>query len=105
MILDWRAPLESASTGKRLARYLFVARVTATDAVSGTRLEGRTPDLSEGGGCVLTRRGPFSPGTGVLLEIAKNDVSLRTGATVVYNLKDPILGLCFAELPPDQAIL
>ena len=95
--------MESASTGEGSARYPFIARVTATDVVSGMQLECLTSDLSEGGCCVLTRKGPFSPGTRVLLEIAKNDVSVRTHATVVYHLKDQIMGLHFVELPPDQA--
>ena len=69
------------------------------------QLEGLTSDLSEGGCCILTRRGPITPGTRVLLEIVKNGVSLRTNATVIYNLKDQIMGVCFAELPPDQAAI
>ena len=105
MILDSRGAIGLRFPGKRPARYPFVARVTATDVVSGMQLEGLTSDLSEGGCCVLTRRGPFSPGTPVLLEITKDAVSLRTHATVVYNLKDQIMGLCFAELPPDQATI
>jgi hypothetical protein len=66
------------------------------------QIEGLTTDLSEGGCGVVTRKGPFSAGTQVLLEIAKSDVSLVTNATVIYNLKDQLMGLCFAEMTAEQ---
>jgi hypothetical protein len=69
------------------------------------KLEGLTTDLSEGGCRISTRRGPFSEGTPILLEIAKNGVSLVTNATVVYNLKDQFMGICFEEMAPDQAAI
>jgi len=97
--------VESAPTGKRAPRYPFVARIKATDTISGMKLEGLTTDLSEGGCRISTRRGPFSEGTRILLEITKNDVSLLTNATVVYNLKDQFMGICFEEMPPDQAAI
>lgn len=90
-------------TPTRPARYPFVATVKATDAVSGMQLVGLTTDLSEGGCRMSTRKGPFSEGTRILLEITKNGVSLLTKATVVYNLKDQFMGICFEEIPPDQA--
>jgi len=92
-------------TPTRRARYPFVATVKATDAVSGMQLRGLTTDLSEGGCRVSTRKGPFSEGTRILLEITKNSVSLSTNATVVYNLKDQFMGICFAEMPPEQAAI
>ena len=94
--------VESAPTGKRAPRYPFVARIKATDTISGMQLEGLTTDLSEGGCRISTRRGPFSEDTPILLEITKNGVSLLTNATVVYNLKDQFMGICFEEMPPDQ---
>ena len=97
--------VESVPTGKRAPRYPFVARIKATDTISGMQLEGLTTDLSEGGCRISTRKGPFSEGTRILLEITKNGVSLLTIATVVYNLKDQFMGICFAEIPPDQAAI
>src|SRR5216684_170121 len=97
--------VESAPTGKRAPRYPFVARIKATDTISGMKLEGLTTDLSEGGCRISTRKGPFSEGTPILLEITKNGVSLLTNATVVYNLKDQFMGICFEEMPPDQAVI
>ena len=97
--------VDSAPTGKRAPRYPFVARIKATDTISGMQLEGLTTDLSEGGCRVSTRKGPFSAGTGILLEITKNGVSLLTNATVVYNLKDQFMGICFEEMPRDQAAI
>jgi len=97
--------VESTPTGTRAPRYPFVARIKATDTISGMQLQGLTTDLSEGGCRVSTRRGPFSEGTRILLEITKNGVSLLTIATVVYNLKDQFMGICFAEMPPDQAAI
>ena len=94
--------VESAPTGKRAPRYPFVARIKATDVISEMQLDGLTTDLSEGGCRIVTRKGPFSPGTQILLEITKDGVSLQTHATVIYNLKDQFMGLCFAEIPPDQ---
>ena len=97
--------VESAPTGKRAPRYPFVARIKATDTISGMQLEGLATDLSEGGCRVSTRRGPFSEGTRILLEITKNGVSLLTNSTVVYNLKDQFMGICFEEIPPEQAAI
>ena len=97
--------VESAPAGKRAPRYPFVARIKATDTISGMQLEGLTTDLSEGGCRISTRKGPFSEGTRILLEITKNDVSLSTHATVIYNLKDQFMGICFEEMPPDQAAI
>jgi len=97
--------LESATAGKRPARYLFVATVKATDVHSGKQVHGLTTDLSEGGCCILARRAPFSQGTRILLEITKNNVSFLTSATVVYNLKDQFMGLRFEEMSPDQAAI
>jgi hypothetical protein len=66
------------------------------------QIEGLTTDLSEGGCGVVTRKGPFSAGTRVLLEITKGGVSLVANATVIYNLKDQLMGLCFGEMAPEQ---
>jgi hypothetical protein len=89
----------------RRPRYPFVATVKATDAISGMHLIGLTTDLSEGGCRMSTRKGPFSVGTQILLEITKNGVSLLTNATVVYNLKDQFMGICFEEMAPEQAAI
>ena len=99
-------PLGSSHTftpTRRGARYPFVAKAKATDVVSGMQLVGLTTDLSEGGCRIATRKGPFSEGTRILLEIMKNGVSFVTNATVIYNLKDQFMGICFEEMPPDQA--
>lgn len=53
----------------------------------------------------MTRRGPFSAGTEVLLEIKKDGVSLAANATVVYNLKDRVMGLSFAEMSAKQTAI
>ena len=92
-------------TPTRRPRYPFVATVKATDVVSGMQLVGLTTDLSEGGCRISTRKGPFSEGTRILLEITKKDVSLVTNATVIYNLKDQFMGIRFEEMPPDQAAI
>ena len=92
-------------TPTRRARYPFVATVKATDLVSGMQLVGLTTDLSEGGCRMSTRKGPFSVGTQILLKITKNGAALVTNATVVYNLKDQFMGICFEEMPPDQAAI
>jgi hypothetical protein len=69
------------------------------------QLVGLTTDLSDGGCRMSTRKGPFSEGTRIVLEITKNGISLLTNATVVYNLKDQFMGICFEEMPPDQAAI
>lgn len=67
------------------------------------QLVGLTTELSEGGCGMATRKGPFSEGAQILLEITKNGVSLLTNATVIYNLKDQFMGIRFEEMPPDHA--
>jgi PilZ domain-containing protein len=70
------------------------------------QVEGLTADLSEGGCCVMARRMPFSPGTPIRLEITKDGASLQTDATVIYNLKDQIIGVRFPEMAaPEAAVL
>lgn len=91
----------NASTVKSPARYPFVALVKATDLASGSHLNGLTTDLSEGGCCVVTRE-PFSRGSQILLEIAKNGILLVTRATVAYSLQGQAMGLAFLEMAPDQ---
>lgn len=76
-----------------------------TDLISGLQIEGLTTDLSQGGCCLMTRRGPFSAGTEVQLEIIKDGVCLRANATVVYNLKDQVMGLSFAEMSAGQTAI
>jgi hypothetical protein len=93
---------ETSKQTRRTPRCLFVARAKATDVVSGMQLDGLTTHLSEGGCCLMTRRAPFSQGTPIMLEITKDGVSLRTHATVIYNLKDQLMGLCFVEMPASQ---
>ena len=88
-------------TGRRPARYPFLATVRATDLASGTQFNGITTDLSEGGCCVLTRE-PFSRGTRILLEITKNGISFVTRATVACSVKAQGMGLAFLDVPPDQ---
>ena len=90
---------------QRSPRYLFIARFKATDAISGKQIEGLTTDLSEGGCCLMMRKGPFSADTPILLEITKNGVVLSVNATVVYNLRDQILGVSFAEMSAEQAAI
>ena len=87
----------------RRPRNPFVATAKATDVVSGMHLVGLTTDLSEGGCRLSTKKGPFSEGTQILLEISKNGLTLLTNATVVYHLKGKCMGICFEEMPPDQA--
>jgi PilZ domain len=90
---------------QRSPRYLFIARFKATDAISGMQVAGLTTDLSEGGCCLMMRKGPFSAGTTILLEITKNGAVLSVNATVVYNLRDQILGVSFAEMSAEQAAI
>jgi len=97
--------VQSTPEPKRPTRYAFVARIKATDLISGMQLDGLTSDLSEGGCCVMTRRAPFSPTTQILLQITKGGVSLSTNATVIYNLKDEVMGLRFDDMPPDQELI
>jgi hypothetical protein len=90
---------------QRSPRYVFLAEFKARDTISGMQVEGLTADLSEGGCCVMARRAPFSPGTPIRLEIRKDGDSLETDATVIYNLKDQILGIHFAEMAAQQQAL
>jgi PilZ domain len=97
-------PADYASI-QRSPRYVFIAKFKATDAISGKQVEGLTTDLSEGGCCLMMRKGPFSPGTPVVLEISRNGVLLSTKATVVYNLKDQIIGVQFSEMTVGAAAI
>jgi hypothetical protein len=98
-------PSDTYSQIRPGARFPFLARARATDVVSGMLLDGLTMHLTERGCCILSRRAPFSQGAKLLLEITKGDVSLRTHAFVVYNVKNHLMGLCFVEMPPSQTAI
>jgi hypothetical protein len=69
------------------------------------QLDGLMTALSEGGCGISTRKGPFSEGTRILLEITKNGATLVTNGTVIYNLKDQFMGIRFEEMPAEQAAI
>ena len=90
------------STKQRaVLRYAFVASAEVTEVSSGTKLSGRTSELSLGG-CYIQALNPFPEGTLVHLRILRDQGVFEAKAMVVYCHPGSGMGLAFAGIAPDQ---
>ena len=72
----------------------FSASVEAVDTKSGTKVVGRTSDLSLGG-CYIDTLSPFPVGTDVKIRIVRNAQTFEAQSKVVYSLIGMGMGLAF----------
>lgn len=89
---------------RAVRRCSLVASAEVTELSSGTRLSGRTWELSVGG-CYLDTLNPFPKGTAVGLRIVRDQGVFETKARVAYCDPASGMGLAFTEMTPDQRLL
>lgn len=95
------APGEIGAERRADKRFSLTASTEVIDMQSGTRLLGRTSDLSASG-CYIDTLSPFPKNTTVRLRLEHNQQKIDTTAVVVYSLVPMGMGLTFTEIRPDQ---
>jgi len=85
------------------SRYPFTGTFEAIEPNSGTRIHGRTADLSEGG-CYADTMSPLPAGTVVKVRISKGNRSFETPGTVVYAVAGMGMGLRFDSIDAQQLV-
>lgn len=91
------------SERRQSPRYSFTGTFEATEPNSGTRIHGRTADLSEGG-CYADTMSPLPAGTAVKVRISKENRSFESQAAVVYAVAGMGMGLRFESADPQQVV-
>jgi len=86
---------------RQFARYPFTGTFEAMEPNSGTKIHGRTADLSEGG-CYADTMSPLPAGTVVKVRISKENRSFESHGTVVYAVSGMGMGLRFESIEPRQ---
>ena len=84
---------------RRNLRFPFSATVEAVDNKSGTKVIGRTSDLSLGG-CYIDSLSPFPVGTETKIRILRNNETFDAQAKVVYSMMGMGMGLAFVSAQP-----
>ncbi len=95
---------QSSVERRRNLRFPFSASVEAVDTKSGTKVVGRTSDLSLGG-CYIDTLSPFPVGTDVKIRIVRNAQTFEAQSKVVYSLIGMGMGLAFVSAQPKQVRL
>lgn len=86
---------------RQAPRYPFTATFEATEPNSGTKIHGRTADLSEGG-CYADTLTPLPAGTVLKVRISKENRSFESQGAVVYAVAGMGMGLRFESIDPQQ---
>lgn len=95
------APGETGVERRAEIRFPIIASADVFDVRSGTRLRGRTSDLSISG-CYIDTLSPFPKDTTVRLCLENEKQKMETLAVVAYALTPMGMGLSFIEICPDQ---
>src|SRR5580692_5347881 len=86
--------LEISEERRRNLRFPFTATVEATENIRGTKVTGRTSDLSLGG-CYVDTLNPFSVGTDAKVRIQRENVTFEAQARVIFSANGMGMGLAF----------
>ena len=89
---------------RRNLRFPFTATVEAIESKSGTKVIGRTSDLSLGG-CYVDTLSPFPLGTDAKIRITRENESFEAQVKVVYSSIGMGMGLAFVSAQPKQVRL
>jgi hypothetical protein len=93
--------LESPAERRRNLRFPFTATVEAIETKSGTKVVGRTSDLSLGG-CYVDTLSPFPIGTVAKIRIQRGNVTFEAQAKVIFSANGVGMGLAFVSAQPKQ---
>lgn len=94
-------PPDSPAERRKNLRFPFTAAMEATDIKTGTKIIGRTSDLSLGG-CYVDSLSPFPVGTDAKIKIQKDNVTFEAHAKVVFSSIGMGMGLAFVSAQPKQ---
>jgi len=93
--------VESPAERRRNLRFPFTATVEAIESKSGTKVLGRTSDLSLGG-CYVDTLNTFPVGTIVKIRIQRESVTFEAQAKVIFSANGMGMGLAFVSAQPRQ---
>ena len=96
-----QSALEISEERRRNLRFPFTATVEATENKRGTKVTGRTSDLSLGG-CYVDTLNPFSVGTDAKVRIQRENVTFEAQARVIFSANGMGMGLAFVSAQPKQ---
>jgi hypothetical protein len=92
---------ESSPERRRNLRFPFTATVEAVDNQSGTKVTGRTSDLSLGG-CYVDTLSPFPTGTEAKLRIQRGSETFEAQVKVIFSSIGMGMGLAFVSAQPKR---
>jgi hypothetical protein len=93
--------LENSAERRRNLRFAFTATLEAIENKTGTKVVGRTSDLSLGG-CYVDTLSPFPMGTEAIVRIQKGNVTFEAQAKVIFSANGMGMGLAFVSAQPKQ---
>ncbi|MFY9754135.1 MAG: PilZ domain-containing protein, partial [Candidatus Acidiferrales bacterium] len=82
-------------------RYPFIATMTLIEPVSDTRIPGRISELSRKG-CYVDVLVTLPVGTGIHLEVSRDQGIFKTTAKIIYVQEGMGMGVGFVDIPEDQ---
>jgi hypothetical protein len=91
----------TAREHRKTLRFPLTASVEATESTSGTRVMGRTSDLSLGG-CYIDTLNPFPVGVIATIRITRGNESFEAQAKVVYSQMGMGMGMSFISAQPKE---
>jgi len=94
----------SSAERRRNLRFAFTATVEAIETKTGTKVIGRTSDLSLGG-CYVDTLSPFPVGTEAKIRIMRDTETFEAQVKVVYSSIGMGMGLAFVSAQPKQVRL
>ncbi|HET6142516.1 MAG TPA: PilZ domain-containing protein [Candidatus Acidoferrales bacterium] len=86
---------------RRNLRFPFTATVEAIDRMSGTKVTGRTSDLSLGG-CYVDTLSPLPIGTQATLRVQKGSETFEAQVKVIFSSIGMGMGLAFVSAQPKR---
>jgi len=89
---------------RRNLRFPFTATVEAVETKTGTKVTGRTSDLSLGG-CYVDTLSPFPVGTEAQVRIVRENETFEAHVKVIYSSIGMGMGLAFVSAQPKQVRL
>ena len=92
---------ESSPERRRNLRFPFTATVEAVENKSGTKIIGRTSDLSLGG-CYVDTLSPFPVGTEAKLRIQRENETFEAQVQVIFSSIGMGMGLAFVSAHPKR---
>ncbi len=80
-------------------RFALVLAAEITELLSGTRMRGRTSDISRKG-CYVDMLNPLPPGSVIFVKHSQGNESFEVGASVVYCSAGLGIGVVFEDPLP-----